>query len=181
MLTIRQATEKDIEAILAIYTPYVLKTPITFEYSVPSLEEFKQRVLETLPDYPYLVAEDEEQGIVGYAYAHNYKPRRAYDWTVEVTVYVAETAQGMGAGKLLYQVLEKELAAQQVVNLTACITGQNEGSIRFHEALGYKYVGVFEKVGYKFDTWYDVVWMQKKLKSKEHREFIPYSELKDIE
>lgn len=178
MLTIRTATEEDVAAVLAIYTPYVLKTPITFEYEVPSLEEFKQRMVETLREYPYLVAEDENHRIVGYAYAHSYKARKAYDWSVEVTVYVAEEAQGLGAGKCLYQALEEILTTQQVINLTACITGQNEGSIQFHEAMGYKYVGVFEKIGYKFDTWYDVIWMQKRLNdSSEHTDFIPYAKL----
>lgn len=180
MLRIRTATEADSEALLAIYAPYVLKTPITFEYLVPSLEEFRQRILDTLQEYPYLVAEDKEQNIVGYAYAHSYKGRSAYDWSVEVTVYVSEAAQGLGAGKLLYQALEESLAAQQVVNLTACITGQNEGSIRFHEKMGYRNVGTFEKIGYKFDRWYDVIWMQKRLEDhSEHRAFIPFSDLRN--
>lgn len=178
MLTIRTATEKDSKALLAIYAPYVLETPITFEYTVPSLEEFTQRIVNTLSSYPYLVAVDEKHTIVGYAYAHSYKARTAYDWSVEVTVYIAERAHGLGAGKLLYRALEKELAAQNVVNLTACITGQNDGSIRFHEKMGYKYVGAFEKIGYKFNRWYDVIWMQKRLENNsEQAAFIPYSEL----
>lgn len=179
MITIRTATEKDTEALHEIYEPYVLDTPITFEYLVPSLKEFRGRIIDTLTNYPYLVAEDDSGRIIGYAYAHEYKARTAYDWAVEVTVYVSKKAQGMGAGKLLYQALEKELGAQNVVSLTACITGQNEHSIRFHENMGYRYVGVFEKIGYKFETWYDVVWMQKQLtQTDEPAAFIPYSQLK---
>lgn len=178
MLRTRLATTADAQRLLEIYAPYVLDTSITFEYEVPTVSEFENRIATTLKDYPYIVAETEEGTVVGYAYAHRMRERKAYDWTVEESIYVDQKARGLGAGKKLYAALEKELARQNVVNLAVCVTEKNQNSIEFHEHLGYKQTGRFIDFGYKFGEWYDVVWLQKRLGDPEHPgAFIPYSKL----
>ena len=119
-LTIRTAVEHDAEALLQIYAPYVKKTAITFEYDVPSVEEFAGRISKVLQKYPYLVAEVNGEP-VGYAYAGPFKERAAYDWAVETTVYVREDMKKSGIGRALYTALEEALAAQGILNLNACI------------------------------------------------------------
>ncbi|MGM0169468.1 phosphinothricin acetyltransferase [Enterococcus sp. AZ135] len=178
MIEIRVATPADASALVAIYAPYVRETTITFDYEVPNEEDFADRIGETVQAYPYFVAEDNGE-ILGYAYAHAYKDRAAYDWAVEVSVYVDREKRGNGAGKRLYQALEKALRAQNVAILTACITGGNQDSIEFHEKLGYQKVACFPKIGYKFDQWHDVIWLQKFLTETEGNlpAFIPFSKL----
>ena len=164
---IRVATLEDAKTLVEIYTPYVEKTVITFEYEVPSVEEFKGRMAHVLEKYPYHVAERDGE-IVGYAYAGEFKSRAAYDWAVETTVYVREDQKKSGVGKALYMALEQILAEQNILNLNACI-GYPEvedeyltkNSVQFHEHMGYRFVGEFYKCGYKFGRWYNMVWMEK--------------------
>ena len=164
---IRVATLEDAKTLVEIYTPYVEKTVITFEYEVPSVEEFKGRMAHVLEKYPYLVAERDGE-IVGYAYAGEFKSRAAYDWAVETTVYVREDQKKSGVGKALYMALEQILAEQNILNLNACI-GYPEvedeyltkNSVQFREHMGYRFVGEFYKCGYKFGRWYNMVWMEK--------------------
>lgn len=178
MLRTRLATTADAKRLLEIYAPYVTDTTVTFEYEVPTVSEFEQRISTTLKDYPYIVAETEEGTVVGYAYAHRMRERKAYDWTVEGSIYVDSKARGLGVGKKLYSTLEKELVKQNVVNIAACVTEENQNSINFHEHLGYKQTGRFIDFGYKFNDWYDVVWLQKRLGDPAHpAAFIPYGEL----
>ena len=159
-ITIRMANEGDAEEILAIYTPYVLHTAITFEYTVPTLEEFRERIQKTLKKFPYLVAIKEGR-IVGYAYVSPFKERAAYDWAVETSIYIQEASRESGIGTKLYLALEAILKKQNVINLNACIAYPNPGSIRFHERLGYQIVAHFTKCGYKLETWHDMIWMEK--------------------
>jgi len=166
MVKIRPATEDDAQELLAIYAPYITNTTITFEDVIPSVAEFKQRIQNISKDFPYIVAEDDEEKILGYAYAHLYGPRAAYAWTVEASIYVDHNFEGHGLGTQLYQHLEAILKKQNVVNLMACITEENDNSIKFHEKFGYEKVGVFKKVGFKFNRWLDVTWMQKNLNPK---------------
>lgn len=159
-ITIRMAEEGDAEALLAIYAPYVEKTAITFEYKVPTVREFKNRIASTLKRYPYLAAVRDGR-ILGYAYASEFKERAAYDWAVETSVYVSEDARRTGAGSILYKALENYLKRQNVINVNACIAYPNPGSIAFHEKHGYRIVGHFTKCGYKLGQWWDMVWMEK--------------------
>ncbi|SFH18696.1 phosphinothricin acetyltransferase [Desulfotomaculum arcticum] len=159
-ITIRMATESDTEEILAIYAPYVTDTAITFEYVVPTTKEFAERVRNILKKYPYLVAL-RDNAIVGYAYASAFNKRAAYGWAVETSVYVKQEGRKNGIGKKLYQVLEEILKKQNIINMNACIAYPNPESIGFHKHMGYKTVGHFTKCGYKFDTWYDIIWMEK--------------------
>ncbi|MDF1493864.1 GNAT family N-acetyltransferase [Caproiciproducens sp. CPB-2] len=177
-ITIRMASESDAQQILDIYAPYVTDTAITFEYDVPDIEEFTQRIRNTLKKYPYLAAV-RDGSVVGYAYACAFKGRAAYDWAVETTVYVKGDCKAKGTGKKLYQALEEILKKQNIINLNACITCSNAESVGFHEHLGYKTVAHFTKCGYKFHTWYDMIWMEKMI--GEHVEnpdpFIPLPQL----
>ena len=166
---IRKAVIKDASALLEIYRPYVEKTAITFEYDVPSVEEFRCRIEGVMKRYPYLVAE-QNGVIVGYAYASVFKERAAYDRCVETSIYIEENARGNGIGNTLYLALEEELKKQGIINAYACIGyTENEdeyltnGSMHFHERLGYRLVGRFQQCGYKFNRWYDMIWMEKML------------------
>lgn len=117
---IRVATIDDAKELLEIYVPYVKKTAITFEYEVPSLEEFKTRMKNTLKKYPYIVAEKNGE-ILGYAYTGAFVGRAAYDWAVEMTIYLKESKRKMGLGRKLYNALEDISKAQNILNLNACI------------------------------------------------------------
>ena len=119
-ITIRTARESDAPALLAIYAPYVENTAITFEYDVPSIEEFTSRIHHTLEKYPYLVAEKNSQ-ILGYAYASPFHERAAYDWAAETSIYVDQNCKHMGIGRLLHDALEQTLKAQGILNMNACI------------------------------------------------------------
>ena len=166
-IKIRVAVSEDAAALLKIYAPYVQKTAITFDYVVPTLEEFTGKITGLLKKYPVLVAESENK-IVGYAYADCFKNKAAYDWAVETTIYVDENCKKMGIGKRLYEELEEILKQQNITNLNACIAYTDEedehltnASVRFHEKLGFRVVGQFRKCGYKFNRWYHMVWMEK--------------------
>lgn len=182
--TIRIAAPDDAVQIREIYKPYVLHTAITFEIEVPSLAEFRHRIETILLRYPYLVAENDNHEIVGYAYASSFKDRAAYDWSVELSVYVGREHQHEGLGKTLYSVLEQYLLQQHVTNLNACITHsqivqQANNSEAFHQALGFEKVAHFHQCGYKLGKWWDMVWMEKIIAPHQasHPEFIPFSDL----
>lgn len=187
-IEIRTASVSDAEKLLEIYKPYVEKTAITFEYEVPSPEEFTLRIENTLKKYPYLVALKDGK-ILGYAYASEFKGRAAYDWAVETSIYIAEAARGTGIGKKLYQSLEKSLVLQNILNMNACIAcTDNEdehltnGSIAFHEKMGFLTVGKFHAVGYKFGKWYDMIWMEKHIgdHNENPRTVKKFCEIKDF-
>lgn len=171
-ISIRTATPADAEKLLAIYAPYVENTAITFEYAVPSVEEFMQRIENTLANYPYLVAERDGK-MMGYAYAGMFKPRDAYRHCVETSIYVSKDDHGQGIGTLLYQVLEEELKQRGVININACIawidspnSHLTHQSSDFHAKMGFQRVAHFHRCGYKFDEWYDMIWMEKLLDVK---------------
>lgn len=169
-ITLRAATIADAAQIREIYAPYVLGTAITFEYEVPSEEEFAQRISHTLEHYPYIVAEDADGKIVGYAYAGAYYGRAAYSRSVEVSIYVEARQHRRGVGRWLYEELEKELGERGFLNLTACIAWTDEPnrylthqSPLFHKHMGYGQCAHFHKIGYKFGRWFDIIWMEKML------------------
>lgn len=159
-MNIRLAKSSDAAALLAIYTPYVENTAITFEYDVPTIEDFANRIEKTLDKYPYLLAE-EEGTIVGYA--STYYARAAYDWAAELSVYVSQDARGKGVGSRLYDALEEMLEQMGYIHFLACISLPNEASLAFHSQRGYQQVAHFPKIGYKFERWHDIVWLQKSL------------------
>lgn len=166
-ITIRTATLSDAQALLNIYSPYVEHTAITFEYDVPSVEEFASRIKNTLQKYPYLVAEKNGR-LLGYAYASPFHERPAYDWAVETSIYVDQNIKHQGMGRRLHDALEDALRSQGILNMNACIAYPPEedeyldkNSVEFHTHMGYRLVGEFYKCGYKFHRWYNMVWMEK--------------------
>ncbi len=180
------AAPADAPALLAIYAPYVKKTAITFEYDVPTEEEFRGRISRTLQRYPYLAAEQNGE-ILGYAYTGPFGERAAYNWAAETSIYLREDARGMGLGKLLYAELERISAAQNIQNLYACIAFPEtadayltDNSVQFHTHMGYTVAGKFHHCGYKFGTWYHMVWMEKVLgvHAVPPAPFVPFPELK---
>ena len=186
-ITIRTANLDDAAALLAIYAPYVEQTAITFEYEVPSLEEFRGRIAHTLRRYPYLVAEENSE-ILGYAYTGPFGERAAYSWAVETSIYLRQDVRGKGLGKRLYQTLEDVSRAQHVQSLYACIAYPDAddahltgNSLAFHTHLGYATVGRFPHCGYKFGTWYNMAWMEKTLgdHAVPPAAFVPFPELSE--
>lgn len=166
---IRLVKPEDAGRLVEIYAPYVKQTAVTFEYEVPSVAEFRKRIESILKKYPYLVAEQDGE-ITGYAYAGVFIERPAADWAAEAAIYVDRGRRRSGAGRALYEALEKALIRQNILNINACIAcpeAEDEyltyDSIRFHERMGYRMAGRFHQCGYKFGRWYDLVWMEKHL------------------
>jgi len=168
--TIRSVTVDDALAIQAIYAPYVAETIISFETILPTVEEMAARIQKTLVKYPWLVYESHERTnseqngashrptIAGYVYASLHRERAAYQWSVDVSVYVHPAYQRRHIGRGLYTALFDLLRAQGYVNAYAGISLPNPSSVGIHTALGFEPIGVYQKVGYKFGGWYDVGW-----------------------
>lgn len=177
-MKIEKVTTKDAGELLNIYAPYVEETAITFEYDVPTTEEFERRISEIAKKYPYLKAVESGE-IVGYAYANAFKNRKAYDWSVETTIYVKKDCKRLGIGKALYERLEAALKEMGIYNMNACIASPaqnvkngedkhlNDDSFHFHCAMGFSIVGRFHNSGYKLERWYDMIWMEKMIGSHE--------------
>ena len=163
---IRFATEADIPAILDIYGPYILNTAISFEYSIPTLEEFTKRFRGITTQFPWLVYEEEGK-ILGYAYGSLPFGREAYRWVAASSIYLAPEAQGKGIGRKLYAALEDLLRKQGYRRTYAIITSDNPGSLRFHEKTGFRFLSEFPNCGIKFGKLYSVVWMEKVLNNVE--------------
>ena len=168
-LVIRDVFIDDAEQLVQIYAPYVLNTAVSFEYNVPTIDEFRERIEKTTAKYPYLVCVKDDT-IVGYAYAGAYSSRDAYAWTATTSIYVDKDYRRQGIGSLLYKELENRLRKLGIVNLLAGVAYCNpedeyltRDSIHFHIREGYSEVAHMKTVGKKFDRWYDLVWMQKKL------------------
>lgn len=172
-ITLRVAAKEDAPELLKIYSHYVEKTAITFEWEVPSVEEFETRIQKVLEKYPYIVAEKQGQ-LLGYAYASPFKQRAAYDWSIETSIYVHKDFCHLGIGKILLLKLEALLKKQNILNAYACIAYPeivdeylDRNSVEFHTKMGYRLVGEYKKCGYKFNRWYNMVWMEKMLGNHE--------------
>ena len=168
-LVIRDAMEEDAERLVEIYSHYVSNTAVSFEYVVPLLSEFRERIRKIKSKYPYLVCLKDGK-IVGYVYAGAYSSREAYDWTVTTSIYLDKEYRRQGIGSLLYKELENRLRDMGIINIlagAAYIEKEDEyltnDSLKFHLKEGYVKVAHMKAVGKKFDRWYDLIWMQKKL------------------
>ena len=159
---IRIAEERDLPEILSIYAPYVLETTHTFEYDVPTPEEFLARFRSITAVFPWLVWEEEGR-ILGYAYGSAPFERAAYRWSSETSVYLRPSAQGRGMGRKLYTALEKLLTLQGFLKNYAIITSENSGSLAFHQSLGYTLAARMPGCAYKFGKKLGIVWMEKDL------------------
>jgi L-amino acid N-acyltransferase YncA len=163
--TIRLATSADAAEIHRIYAPIVHDTAISFEDEPPSVDEIARRIAATLErGLPWLVAEQQPGQLLGYAYASPWRPRAAYRWSVEVSVYVDPDAQRGGIGRALYASLFAVLALQGYCNAYAGATLPNDASVRLHEALGFDTIGVYPRIGYKHGAWHDTIWWAKRLR-----------------
>jgi phosphinothricin acetyltransferase len=159
---IRLGAAEDAAGVLAIYAPIVQLTSISFEISVPTVDEMSDRIVGRQPTHPFLVAEGPE-GILGYTYAGRFNPRAAYGWTVETSVYVADHAQGQGVGRALYTALLEVLTLQGFRQAVGIIALPNDTSVALHQRYGFQRIGTFEAVGWKFGAWHDVEWWQRPL------------------
>lgn len=160
------ASEPDMAQVQRIYAHHVLQGLASFEEAPPPLAEMLERRAKVLEHgLPYLVAKDPEGRVLGYAYATPYRPRRAYRFTVEDSVYMAEGAQRRGIGRLLLQGVIDRCATAGFRQMIAIIGDgeMNAGSIGLHTACGFRLVGSFTDVGFKHDGWRDTVLMQRSL------------------
>ncbi len=173
-IIVRDAQLADADRLLEIYAYYVEKTAILFEYDVPSPKSFQDRMKETEKKYPYLIVEKDGR-IQGYAYVGAFVERAAYGWCSELTIYLDHHSRKCGLGRKLYEELENRLTKMGILNLYACIGYTQEedeyltnNSAQFHAHMGFEQVGYFQKCGYKFGRWYDMIWMEKII--GEHKE-----------
>lgn len=158
-LTLRLAAAADAAGIAEIYAPIVRDTAISFEVEPPSAAEMQRRVESTLSSFPWLVGEEGGR-IAGYAYASQHRVRAAYQWSVDVSVYLHAGCRGRGLGRALYTALLEILRAQRLYNAYAGITLPNAASIGLHEAIGFRRLGVYRSVGFKLGRWHDVGWWE---------------------
>ena len=174
----RRATEEDVVSILAIYAPYVTDSAITFEYDVPSEEEFRQRIRTISAEYPYFVCESDGQ-IIGYAYAHRHMERAAYQWNAEISIYIRQGFTGKGLGKTICQALIDLLRLQGIRNVFSCVTIPNERSAHLHHSMEFSTEGIFQNAGYKCGKWQTIAWFRKNIApySNEPAPFLPISRI----
>ena len=156
---IRLIQENDAQTVLDIYTPYVFNTHITFEYDVPTIEQFLEKIRTITAEYPWLICLKDDK-IIGYAYGSEHRHRTAYKWSPESTIYLSEDVFGKGIGRILYSTLFNILRLQGYFNVYAGIGMPNERSERLHRAVGFQELGIFKKVGYKLGKWHDTKWFQ---------------------
>ncbi len=173
---IRLVKISDAERLLEIYSPFVLQTAFSFESSPPSIEEFKNRILDYSSKAPWLVATIDNK-IVGYAYSGPHRSRGSYRWSQETTVYVEEPFRKRGIARSLYTKLLTILKEMGFAKVLAIITLPNDASIGFHQNLGFKHIGEMNNIGYKFDRWHTTSWWDLDLQN-EH--FIP-GDIKSVE
>nr|WP_145546220.1 GNAT family N-acetyltransferase [Variovorax boronicumulans] len=164
MPSIRTSLESDVPAIAAIYTHHVLHGTGTFEIDPPSSQDMAARRADVLAKgLPYLVAEEDGR-VLGFAYCNWFKPRPAYRFSAEDSIYLAPDAAGRGLGRQLLTALAEQAQARGVRKLIAVIgDSANAGSIGVHRALGFEQVGVIRSCGWKFERWLDIVLMEKAL------------------
>jgi len=159
---LRLAREADAESLLAIYAPLVRDTPISFELVAPPADEYRGRIGAVLTTTPWLVCEEGE-AILGYAYASKFRPRPAYQWTVETTVYVDSKHYQRAIGRALYETLFECLRLQGYRTAIAIIALPNPASVALHEKVGFLPVGVCHGVGFKLERWHDVGFWERSL------------------
>jgi phosphinothricin acetyltransferase len=162
-ITIRPAVASDAVGHLAIYGPIVENTSISFELTPPTEDEIAARIISSNKKHRWLTA-DAEGIIAGYAYGNTHRARAAYDYSVEVSVFVHTDFRGQGLGRKLYRQLFDELSALGYYNAFAGVTLPNDASIALHESVGFQHIGTFPNIGFKFGTWCDTGWFHKQLK-----------------
>ncbi len=178
---LRFAHPEDAEAIRDIYAPHITDSTVSFELEVPSVVEMVGRMGAHGDLMPWIVCE--QDGVVaGYAYAGPHRQRWAYQWAVEVSVYIHAAYRRQRIGRGLYTALFALLEAQGFARAYAGVALPNEASVGLHRSLGFEPVGTYERVGFKFGAWHDVSWWQRDLRdvgAKEPPEPSPFTTLED--
>lgn len=159
MTEIRLANDKDGAHMLEIYAPIIEQSAISFEYQVPTVGQFENRVVKVLQSHPWLVCTSQEK-VVGYAYAGPHRSRDAYKWSTELSVYVHSQFQRKRIANALYTALISVLKLQGFYTALAGITLPNETSVGFHETFGFTPVGIYNNIGNKFNRWHSVGWWE---------------------
>jgi L-amino acid N-acyltransferase YncA len=162
-LTLRPAGVDDAAALAALYAPYVENSIVSFETVPPDAAAMRQRIEAGGALYPWLAAVDEAGEVAGYAYASAFRPRPAYRYTVETTVYVRQGLHRRGIGTLLYRPLLACLEAQGFTQAFGAVSLPNPASAALHERLGFRRAGTYEQVGWKLGGWRDVGLWQRRL------------------
>jgi len=160
---IRKATLKDASKITAIYNYYILNSAATFEEKCVTINYFEEKISAANKKFPWLVYE-ENNTIIGYAYSSQWKPRSAYKYTVEISIYLNHNTVEKGIGTILYQELIKQLKLLKYNAVIGGITLPNPSCVRLHEKFGFEKVAHFKNLGYKFNKWADVGYWQLLLK-----------------
>ncbi|MDQ1026997.1 phosphinothricin acetyltransferase [Streptomyces umbrinus] len=163
---VRPGVESDLDALTDIYNHYVRETPITFDTATFTPVERRPWLLSHPEDGPHrlmVATAGDSQQILGYATSSAFRPKPAYETSVEVTIYLAPDAGGRGVGTLLYKALFGALADEDLHRAYAGIAQPNEASVRLHERFGFRYVGTYREVGRKFGRYWDVAWYEKEL------------------
>jgi len=163
MKIIRNVQLSDAAAVSRVYAPFVSDEATSFEIVPPDAAEIADRIREVIPRYPWLVFELDGE-VLGYAYGSSHRSRAAYQWCVDVSVYLELHLQRRGVGRALYSVLLEILRRQGYANAYAGITLPNPSSMGLHTAMGFSSIGIFSRTGYKFGRWHDVGWMQLRLR-----------------
>ena len=162
-MRLRLATADDAAAIASLYAPYVTGSSVSFETEPPDEAEMQARIAAGGDLYPWLVATEGRDELLGYAYACAFRARQAYRFSVETTVYLAPESTGRGLGRALYEALLPVLEAQGYTQAIAAITLPNPASVRLHEAMGFAQAGVYREVGWKLGEWRSVGLWQRSL------------------
>jgi phosphinothricin acetyltransferase len=162
-MPVRFARPDDYPEMLRIYGYYVENTAITFDYDVPDLGGFAEKINKISAQYPCLVYETAGGNIAGYTYASKFREKTAYQWSVESTIYLNPEYTGQGIGKELYARLFELLTKMRIQIVIGGITIPNDSSIGLHKYFGFEQTAIFRSIGYKFDQWHDIVFMEKRL------------------
>lgn len=163
-MKVRPATIGDAAGMNAVYNPFILETPATFETAAIDEPARRRWIEERLanPRHPVFVAEDADGRIAGFANAAAFDPRAAYETSVKVSVFIAPGAQAQGVGTMLYKALFDRLAGEDVHRAYALIVAPNPASVALHERLGFRHVATLDEVGWKFGRYYSVMWFEKR-------------------
>ena len=165
-MEIRHAIPDDVMALTDIYNHYIEHSTITFDIVPKTVEERSVWLQKFTPDTPHqLLVAIEDSDLIGYAGSMQFRTKRAYDTSVETTVYLRPTATGRGLGVRLYEALFRALSCQGLNRAYAGITLPNAASVALHKKVGFSDIGTFSQAGYKFDTFWDVAWMERSLSS----------------
>ena len=160
-MRIRLAKETDAAALLEIYKQYI-DTTITFEYELPSKEEFQRRIREYSKEYPYFIC-TENGRCVGYVYAHRAQERAAFQWNAELSIYLDKNYHGKRLGKVLYEMMFELLAKQGIKTVYGLVTTPNPQSVKLHEGTGFKLAGTYHNTGFKANQWCDLLLYEKEI------------------